>query len=78
MLVIDCIIFVNLTPYIILVYDWFLVCSALLTSLYTEANEPPLYYRRLNVNMDYSIRRSANSSNPAYNCGFNTSLTEYV
>ena len=39
-------------------------------SLYVEANEPPLWYRREKLTMQYAIKLKANPGNPAYSVVF--------
>ncbi|WP_144077532.1 ribonuclease H family protein, partial [Solemya velum gill symbiont] len=46
-------------------------------SLFTEANEPPLHYRRLQLGMNYCLRLSAFPLNPAYNAVFKPCLPQY-
>jgi len=37
-------------------------------SLYVEANEPSLYFRRSKLSMDYATKLQSDPQNPAYNC----------
>ena len=43
------------------------------SSLYVEANEPPLHLRRKKkLSLQYCLKLSSNQSNPAYNYVFNS------
>jgi hypothetical protein len=47
-----------------------LCTGAYRTSLYVEANEPPLDLRRVKLLLQYIIKLKANSDNPAFRCVF--------
>jgi len=42
------------------------------SSLCVEANEPPLYFRRKKLSLQYCVKLSCNYSNPAYSTVFNS------
>ena len=45
--------------------------SSPVESLYVEANEPSLHLRREKLSLQYALRLSSNSNNPAHDCTFN-------
>ena len=45
-------------------------------SLYAEAGEPPLKFRRLRLAMNYYLKLKANPSNPTYKCVFGPQLVQ--
>ena len=45
-------------------------------SLYVQANEPSLYYRRDKLSLQYAAKLSANSTNATYKCVFEPSYQE--
>ena len=52
------------------VWSWVLT-ELLLHPVYVEANEPPLYFRRKKLSLQYCLKLSCNYNNPAYATVFN-------